>query len=69
MGRAEGNLIHELNQSNPAKMLVAAIADTKSQPQSTSKDDDFYLGHFYSGSSVGGKVCNGQTAYIGTVLT
>ncbi|KAF8585727.1 hypothetical protein K439DRAFT_1026749 [Ramaria rubella] len=43
VSKSEGNLIHELDQSNPVKMLIEAIATDSRMNQG--KDEIFFMGH------------------------
>jgi hypothetical protein len=44
--RSEGNLVHELDGSNPSKMLLEAIRRMPTQPH---KDDFYFLGIIRNG--------------------
>jgi hypothetical protein len=43
---SEGNLVSELDNGNPSKLLVAAIRMHGIHDKESFKEDDFYLGAF-----------------------
>jgi hypothetical protein len=44
--RSEGNLVNELDDGNPSKLLIAAIRKHGIEENGSFKDDNFYLGAF-----------------------
>lgn len=45
-GRSEGNLVNELDNGNPSKLLLAAIQKHDIRAHGSLKEEDFYLGAF-----------------------
>ena len=44
--RSEGNLVNEIDNGNPSKLLIAAIRKHGIEDKGSFKEDDFYLGAF-----------------------
>jgi hypothetical protein len=44
--RSEGNLVNELENGNPSKLLIAAIRKHGIEDKGSFREDDFYLGAF-----------------------